>query len=515
MTVSVHLVLLNAALFFLLLPHARTSSLTGETGRYAGSNQHSQSVSRTGPLLLQDVYALEKLRRFNHERIPERVVHARGAGAHGYFVGYKSLQSLTTASLFRAGKRTPVFVRFSTVVHGKGSPETVRDPRGFAIKFKTEEGNWDLVGNNLPVFFIRDHIKFPDMVHSLKPDPVTNRQDPNRFFDFFSALGGMATNMLTFVYSDLGIPAAYRFMDGNSVHAFKFVNAQKNVTYVKFRWFTNQGVRNLTRAQAQQIQAKDFSHATQDLYQSIRKKDFPSWELAVQTMKPEQLDSFDFDPLDATKEWPVDQFPFTTVGRIVLDKVPSNFHLFSEQSAFDPGNVLSGGIEPSEDRLLQGRLISYHESQTHRLGSNSFTLLPVNKPISPVRTYNQDGVMTYEHAWEGSINYEPNNSPDSYREVKGYMYSSRQICGAYMQASIEKTLNFKQAGETYRRFSVSDRANLVDNLAADLMQVRSMGIKNTMCAHFYKADRQYGSTLAEKVGCDQKMMTEIASSLDD
>lgn len=506
--------LLNSAFLFLLLPHAHTYSLTGETGRLTGSNQHSQSVSRTGPLLLQDVYALEKLRRFNHERIPERVVHARGAGAHGYFVGYKSLQSLTTASLFRTGKRTPVFVRFSTVIHGKGSPETLRDPRGFAIKFKTEQGNWDLVGNNLPVFFIRDHIKFPDMVHSLKPDPVTNRQDPNRFFDFFSALGGMATNMLTFLYSDLGIPASYRFMNGNSVHAFKFVNAQKNVTYVKFRWFTNQGVRNLTRAQAQRIQANDFSHATRDLYQAIGKRDFPSWDLAIQTMKPDQLDDFEFDPLDSTKEWPVDKFPFTRIGKIVLDNIPSNFYLFSEQSAFDPGNVLPG-IEPSEDRLLQGRLISYHESQTHRLGSNSFNLLPVNKPISPVRTYNQDGVMTYEHAWEGSINYEPNNSPNSYRENKRYTYSSRQICGAYVQASIEKTLNFKQAGDTYRRFTVRDRTNLVDNLAADLMQVRSMKIKNAMCAHFYKADTVYGSTVAEKVGCDKVEMTRIASSLEE
>ncbi|KAI0560128.1 Catalase [Gracilaria domingensis] len=456
---------------------------------------------------------LEKLRRFNHERIPERVVHGRGAGAHGYFEPYESLSHLTKAKVFNTNAKTEVFVRFSTVIHGKHSPETVRDPRGFAIKFKTEEGNWDLVGNNLPVFFIRDAIKFPDMVHSLKPDPVTNLQDPNRFFDFFSALGGMATNMLTHVYSDLGIPASYRFMDGNSVHAFKFVNKNREVTYVKFRWFTNQGVRNLTRKEAARIQSESFSHATKDLYDAIERKDFPSWELAIQTMKPEQLDDFEFNPLDATKEWPVRQFPFTPIGKIVLDRIPTNFHIFSEQSAFDPGNFLPAAIEPSEDRLLQGRLVSYHESQTHRLGSNSFNLLPVNRPKSDVHTYNQDGVMTYEHAWNGSINYEPNNSPNSYREDLAFKYSSIGVCGSYQQASIEKTLNFEQAGDTYRGFSRKDRKNLVDNLAADLVQVKSDKVKNTMCAHFYKADEQYGRLLATKVHCDLKIVKKIALDL--
>lgn len=492
---------------------ASANVLTGETGRIAGSNQHSQTASLRGPIMLQDIYTLEKMRRFNHERIPERVVHGRGAGVHGYFEPYKSIPHLTRAKLFNTKEKTEVFVRFSTVIHGKHSPETLRDPRGFAIKFKTDEGNWDLVGNNLPVFFIRDHIKFPDMVHSLKPDPVTNLQDPNRFFDFFSALGGMATNMLTFVYSDLGIPASYRFMDGNSVHAYKFVNDKGEVTYVKFRWFSNQGVRNLTRKEAAAIQKNEFSHATKDLYKAIQAGDYPSWNLAIQTMKPKKMNDFEFDPLDSTKEWPVEQFPFTNIGRLVLNRIPANFHIFSEQSAFDPGNFLPGAIEPSEDRLLQGRLISYHESQTHRLGSNSFHQLTVNKPNSMVNTYNQDGVMTYEHAWNGSINYEPNNSPNSYREDPTYRYSSMDVCGKYEQASIEKTLNFKQAGDTYRRFSPKDRKNLVGNIAADLIQVKSPKIKNTMCAHFYKADRQYGRRVAEKVNCDIERVKQIAEDL--
>lgn len=489
--------------------------LTGETGHRVGTNQDSQAATEYGGLLMQDIYALEKLRRFNTERIPERVVHGRGAGAHGTFQSYGDFSNLTAAEFLSAnGINTEVFVRFSTVIHGKHSPESVRDPRGFAIKFKTAtEGNWDLVGNNLPVFFIRDHVKFPDLVHSLKPHPVTNLQDSNRFFDFFSALGGMATNMLTHLYSDLGIPKSYRFMDGNSVHAYKMVNAKKDMKYVKFRWFTMQGVANLTVEEAAEIQGKDFSHATRDLYDAISKGDNPSWELAVQIMDPADLSSFDFNPLDATKNWPEDKFPFTKLGAFVLNRVPDNFHLTTEQSAFDPGNFLPGGIEPSEDRLLQGRLISYHESQTHRHGSNVFQHLPVNRANSPVKNYNQDGVMAYEHAWKGSINYEPSNDPGAYKEDKRYLYSSREICGSYEQTSIKKTLNFRQAGEKFRSYDMMQQENLIKNLAGDLGQVESAFIKNTMCAHFYKADETYGKMISEAVECNLEEVVNIAGDL--
>lgn len=506
--------LLLALTFTYATAHA-TQYLTGETGHRVGSNQHSQSFSRNGPILLQDIYALEKLRRFNTERIPERVVHARGAGAHGVFRSAGDFSHLTAAHFLSSPNiETEIFVRFSTVIHGKHSPETMRDPRGFAIKFKTaRDGNWDLVGNNLPVFFIRDHIKFPDMVHSLKPDPVTNVQDPNRFFDFFSALGGMATNMLTFVYSDLGIPKNYRTMDGNSVHAYKMVNKHGKVRYVKFRWFSRQGVQNLTAEEAAKIQAVDISHATSDLYKAIRTGNFPKWDLKVQTMLPNQLDDFEFDPLDATKSWPEDQFPFMHLGTFELNCVPENFHLTSEQSAFDPGNFLPGMIEPSEDKLLQGRLISYHESQTHRHRSNVFQWLPVNRAKTPLRNYNQDGVMVMEHAWKGSINYEPSNDRNAYKEDSRYRYSSRKICGKYEQRSIKKTLNFRQAGETYRSFTKKDRDNLVKNLAADLGLVKSKKILNTMCAHFYKADSEYGAKLARAVHCDMRRVRKIADRL--
>lgn len=491
--------------------------LTGETGHRIGSNQNSQTATESGGILLQDIAALVKLRRFNTERIPERVVHARGAGAHGIFRSYGDFSNLTSAKFLSAeGIRTKLFVRFSTVIHGKHSPETLRDPRGFAIKFKSEkDGNWDLVGNNLPVFFIRDHIKFPDMVHSLKPDPITNIQDPNRFFDFFSAIGGMATHMLTHVYSDLGIPKSYRFMDGNSVHAYKMVNSERKVKYVKFRWFSKQGVQNLTMEEAAKIQGMDFNHATRDLYDAIGRGDNPEWELAVQVMDPSQLDDFDFNPLDATKEWPEEQFPFMPIGLITLDRVPGNFHLSSEQSAFDPGNFLPGAIEPSEDRLLQGRLISYHETQTHRHGSNAFQLLPINKAEAPIRNYNQDGVMVPEHSWKGSINYEPSNNPKTFREDPRALYSTREICGKYEQTSISKTLNFRQAGETFRRFSKQDQENLIKNLAADLGQVRSRLIRNTMCSHFYRADETYGKMISKAARCNLAEVKRMAALLED
>lgn len=502
----------------ILLPSTNSQPyLTGETGHHVGTNQHSQVATSTGGILLQDIYTLEKLRRFNTERIAERVVHARGAGAHGIFRSSQDLSQLTSAHFLSApGITTEIFVRFSTVIHGKHSPESLRDPRGFAIKFKTQrDGNFDMVGNNLPVFFIRDHIKFPDMVHSLKPDPITNLQDPNRFFDFFSALGGQATHMITYLFSDLGIPKSYRFMDGNGVHAFKLVNAQGRVRYAKFRWFSQQGVLNLTVEEATQVGGKDFSHATRDLYDAIRRGDAPTWKLAIQVMDPSQLNDFDFNPLDATKEWPEEQFPFMEIGSFVLNRVPDNFHLSSEQSAFDPGNFLPGAIEPSEDRLLQGRLVSYHESQTHRHRSNVFQWLPINRANSPINNYNQDGVMAMEHAWKGSVNYEPSNDAKAYKEDKRWLYSTKEICGMYEQKSIEKTLNFKQAGQRYRRFSEKDQQNLVMNLAGDLGMVKSQLVRDTMCSHFYKADKMYGQLLAQEVKCDMKTVRAMASKLVD
>jgi len=272
-------------------PPAANRPLTEDGGQPVGNNQNSRTAGPNGPVTLDNFHLLQKLARFDRERIPERVVHARGVGAHGEFVSYDDLSKLTKAKLFSAkDKKTPVFLRFSTVIHPGGSPEQLRDPRGFAVKFYTEDGNWDLVGNNLPVFFIRDAIKFPDMIHSLKPSPVTNQQDPNRVFDFFSHIPE-STHMLTFVYSDQGTPANLRQMDGFGVHAFKMVNAKGEVTYVKFNWRSMQGHKRYTAEEAAAASAKNHSGHTEDLYENIKDGKFPSWELGLQTMKPEDLNN--------------------------------------------------------------------------------------------------------------------------------------------------------------------------------------------------------------------------------
>ncbi|MCY1083253.1 catalase [Archangium sp. miwbw1] len=475
---------------------AGTPPLTTDTGSPVGSNQSSKTAGPRGGILLEDFHLIEKLARFDRERIPERVVHARGVGAYGSFESYGDFSQLTRASIFSAkGKKTPMFVRFSTVIHPGGSPETVRDPRGFALKFYTDEGNWDLVGNNLPVFFIRDAIKFPDMVHSLKPSPITNRQDPNRFFDFFSHFPE-STHMLTQVYSDLGIPANYRQMNGHGVHAFKFVNAKGEVRYVKFNWKSLQGVKSLTAEEATRIQGEDFQHATHDLYTAIGKGQFPSWELSAQVLDPKDLDSFTFDPLDATKVWPEDKVPSVKLGKFTLDRTPDNFFEETEQAAFSPG-VQPPGIEPSEDRLLQGRLFSYADTQRYRVGAN-YQSLPVNRARAQVNNNNQGGSMNIGNT-KSDVNYEPSITRET-EDAPAYLLSRAPLSGTTQQAAIEKTDNFSQAGAFYLALSPTERERLVKNLAADLGQVRDARVKARMVGFFFSANAEYGTKLAKAVG---------------
>ncbi|WP_308809815.1 catalase [Archangium lansingense] len=488
--------LLLTALFTGAPALAGTPPLTTDTGSPVGSNQSSKTAGPRGGILLEDFHLIEKLARFDRERIPERVVHARGVGAYGSFESYGDFSQLTRASIFSAkGKKTPMFVRFSTVIHPGGSPETVRDPRGFALKFYTDEGNWDLVGNNLPVFFIRDAIKFPDMVHSLKPSPITNRQDPNRFFDFFSHFPE-STHMLTQVYSDLGIPANYRQMNGHGVHAFKFVNAKGEVRYVKFNWKSLQGVKSLTAEEATRIQGEDFQHATHDLYTAIGKGQFPSWELSAQVLDPKDLDSFTFDPLDATKVWPEDKVPSVKLGKFTLDRTPDNFFEETEQAAFSPG-VQPPGIEPSEDRLLQGRLFSYADTQRYRVGAN-YQSLPVNRARAQVNNNNQGGSMNIGNT-KSDVNYEPSITRET-EDAPAYLLSRAPLSGTTQQAAIEKTDNFSQAGAFYLALSPTERERLVKNLAADLGQVRDARVKARMVGFFFSANAEYGTKLAKAVG---------------
>lgn len=502
--------------------NAQADVLTRETGAPVGDNQNSKTAGPDGGVLLEDAHLLEKLARFDRMRIPERVVHPRGVGAHGYFVSYANHQDLTKAALLsKKGEKTELFVRFSSVIHSKGSPETLRDPRGFAVKFYTKEGNWDLVGNNLPVFFIRDAMKFPDMVNSLKPDPVTNRQDPNRIFDFM-AYHPENIHMWTHLFSNKGTPRTLRGMDGNGVHAYKFVNDKGQVRYVKFRWVSQQPDRGLTAEEASKIQAKDFSHHTNDLYQSISKKKYPSWELVGLVMDSDQLDKLDFNPLDATKDWYCEMKAITCrkLGKMVLNRVPKNFFQYSEQSAFSPA-VFVPGIEPSEDRLLQGRLFSYSDTQRYRLGVN-YQYLPVNRAKADIRTYAQDGVGATQPALEPHTNYQPNRFNGSLNRDQGiaaenakHKYSSHRLSGETQQKMIAKTLNFRQAGETYRRYSDFDKKHLIKNFAGDLNQIKNKKIVQQMVAYAYAADKEYGERLAAATKTKLSVVKQIAAKVQD
>lgn len=481
--------------------------LTEDGGQPVGDNQNSRTAGPHGGVLLDNFHLIQKLARFDRERIPERVVHARGVGAHGEFVSYGNFAKHTKASLFAAkDKVTPVFVRFSTVIHSKGSPEQLRDPRGFAVKFYTDEGNWDLVGNNLPVFFIRDAIKFPDMVHSLKPSPITNQQDPNRFFDFFSHVPE-STHMLTFLYTDQGTPTNLRQMDGFGVHAFKWVNQAGEVTYVKFKWNSLQGHNPAMAMDAAKASAVNHSGHSADLYRAIGKGEFPEWELSVQMLKPSQLNDFDFDPLDATKVWP--NIAEVKVGKMTLNRTPANFFQATEQVAFSPGIVVPG-IEPSEDRLLQGRLFSYADTQRYRIGAN-YLSLPINRPRMAVNNINQDGALNMGKI-ATDVNFQPSVTAGSNRELPAAKYSQSSLKGQVQQRRVSKTLNFRQAGELYRSFSDEEKAGLIKNFAGDLGKVTNRQVKLRILSFLHEADMDYCKRVTSAVGesmQDVKRMAEL------
>lgn len=473
--------------------HAQT--ITTNTGAPVGDNQNSKTIGNNGQVLLEDIHLIEKLAAFDRERIPERVVHARGAGAFGEFVAAQDFSDVTMADfLSEAGKKTPLFVRFSTVTHQQGSPETYRDPRGFAVKFYTEQGNYDLVGNNLPVFFIRDAIKFPDMVHAFKPSPLTNgASDPNRVFDFFSNIPE-ATHMLTWLFSDYGTPANYRQMEGNGVHAYKWVNNKGEVTYVKYKWVPKQTPKNLTAEEAAAIQSQSIEHATLDLYHEIEKENYPQWDLYVQMLKREDFEHLDFNPVDVTKIWPESVAKYVKVGTMTLNQNPTNYFQQVEQAAFSPGTLVPG-IEPSEDKLLQGRLFSYFDTQRHRLTGN-FQQIPVNAPINTAKTYNQDGYMSIREQ-SGDVNYQPSTNVPEVKEDTKFKYSKSVFPAGTTttQSVIDKENNFTQAGDLYRSFSKQDKDNLIKNLSGALNSVKNKVIVHRMIAYFYQADLEYGNRL--------------------
>ncbi|HEX8551723.1 MAG TPA: catalase [Abditibacteriaceae bacterium] len=483
---------------------ART--LTTRQGHPVSDNQNTRTIGNRGPASLENYQFIEKITHFDRERIPERVVHARGAGAHGFFeaygtVGDEPVSKYTRAKLFQEkGKITPVFVRFSTVGHGNHSPETLRDPRGFAVKFYTEDGNWDLVGNNLKIFFIRDAIKFPDLIHSQKPDPVTNIQSGERIFDFICGTPE-AMHMVTFLFSPWGIPANYRQMQGSGVNTYKWVNAAGEGVLVKYHWEPKQGIKNLTQAEAQEIQGKNFNHATQDLYEAIERGDYPEWEFLVQIMSDDEHAELDFDPLDDTKLWPEDQFPWLPVGRMVLNRNPENYFAEVEQAAFGTG-VLVDGLEFSEDKMLQGRTLSYSDTQRYRVGTN-YLQVPINAPKKHVATNQRDGQMTVRVDLAPGANPHVNYEPSVLGGLKEAKPSGEPFMPRYegrlSRQAIDRTNNFQQAGERYRMFSDWERDDLILNLVNTLRDAHTL-IQDRMIWLFSQCDPDYGQRVADGLG---------------
>ncbi len=484
-------------------------SLTTGFGMPVDNDLNSQTAGPMGPVLIQDVHVTEKLAHFDRERIPERVVHAKGAGAHGYFEVTGDVAKYTRAKfLSEAGKKTDVFVRFSTVGGEKGSADSERDPRGFAVKFYTEEGNYDMVGNNTPVFFIRDTIKFPDFIHTQKRHPASNLKDPDMFWDFLS-LTPESIHQVTVLFSDRGTPRSYRNMNGYSSHTYMWYNKKSEYVWVQYHFKTEQGIKNFTREEADRMRGIDPDVATRDLYEAIARKEYPSWRVEVQIMTPEQARTYRFDPFDITKVWPHADFPPMTIGRMVLNRNPENYFAETEQAAFSPGNFVPG-IGPSPDKMLQGRLFSYHDTHRHRLGPN-YHLLPINAPkATTMNSYQRDGAMRFDGNAGGGPNYWPNSfgGPDP---DPGYAVPAIDVAG--MAARHAYTLtddDFVQAGWLYKKvMTEQDRTNLVGNIVGHLGGAQKR-IQLRQTALFYKADSEYGSRVAKGLGLNVEEVKKLA-----
>jgi len=487
----------------------KDKTLTTNFGKPVDSDLTSMTTGPRGPVLLEDIHLIEKLAHFNRERIPERVVHAKGAGAFGFFEVTHDVSRYTCAAfLSEVGKKTDVFARFSTVGGEKGSADSERDPRGFAVKFYTEEGNFDMVGNNTPVFFIRDAIKFPDFIHTQKRNPETNLKDPDAFWDFLS-LTPESIHQVTILFSDRGTPRNFRSMHGFGGHAFMWYNARGEYHWVKLHFKTESGIRNFTGQEADRMRGIDPDIATRDLSDSIAEEVFPSWLVEAQIMTEEQSRTFRYDPFDVTKVWPHGEFPPFPVGRLVLNRNPENYFAEVEQAAFSPGNMVPG-IGPSPDKMMQARLFGYHDAHRHRLGPN-YHLIPVNAPrASGSVNYQRDGAMRVDGNGARTPNYWPNSlgtpSPDPARALPPI-----DVFGMADRHHVALTdADFIQPGELYRRvMTEEDRRHLVANITGHLRNA-SKHIQKRQTALFFKVDRDYGSRVAEGLELDVKEIESLA-----
>lgn len=469
---------------------------TTNAGAPVYNNNSALTVGTRGPILLEDYHLVEKLANFDRERIPERVVHARGASAKGFFEVTHDVSHLTCADFLRApGVQTPVIVRFSTVIHERGSPETLRDPRGFAVKFYTREGNFDLVGNNIPVFFIRDGMKFPDVIHAFKPNPKSHIQENWRILDYLSH-HPESLHTFAFFFDDVGVPQDYRHMEGFGVHAYTLINKAGKVNLVKFHWKPTCGVKCLLEEEAIRVGGSNHSHATKDLYDSISAGNYPEWKLYIQTMDPADEDKFDFDPLDTTKTWPEDILPLQPVGRLVLNKNIDNFFAENEQLAFSPGLVVPG-IYYSDDKMLQCRIFTYSDTQRHRLGPN-YLMLPVNAPKCAHHNNHYDGFMNFMHRDE-EVDYFPSRF-DPVRHSERYPIPSAILTGRREKQILAKENNFKQPGERYRSWDPARQERFISRWIDALSDPRlTHELRSIWISYWSQADKSLGMKLANRL----------------
>ncbi|MHC4550465.1 MAG: catalase [Planctomycetota bacterium] len=472
--------------------------------------QQALTAGPRGPLLMQDVQLLEQMQHFNRERIPERVVHAKGSGAHGTFTVTQDVTRFTKARfLSQVGKKTDVFLRFSTVAGERGAADAERDVRGFALKFYTEEGNWDMVGNNTPVFFVRDPYKFQMFIHTQKRDPKTNLRDMDMQWDFWS-LCPESLHQVTILFSDRGIPAGYRFMNGYGSHTYSLLNDQGERVWCKFHFKTQQGIKCLDDGEAATLIGGDRESHQRDLFEAIERGEFPQWTFYLQIMTQEQAEKFAWNPFDLTKVWPHGDFPLYEVGTLELNRNPENYHAEVEQSSFSP-SALVPGIAPSPDKMLQARLMSYADAHRYRVGNN-YHQLPVNRPKCPVMNYQRDGVMATAQGYEDlKANYWPNSRegmPDVAPQHKDPAWQLGQVIVDRFDSTVDHD-DYTQAGNLYRLFDDAHRDRLAIRIAGVLGQAREEVQKRQLC-HFFRADMDYGQRVAGKLGLDvSQFMAEI------
>nr|AAZ50618.1 catalase [Anemonia viridis] len=470
--------------------------LTTSGGNPVDTNTSTMTVGPRGPVLMQDTQYMDVMSHFDRERIPERVVHAKGGGAFGYFEVTHDISKYCKAKIFeKIGKTTPCLLRFSTVGGESGSADTVRDPRGFALKFYTEEGNWDLVGNNTPIFFIRDPILFPSFIHTQKRNPVTHLKDPDMFWDFIT-LRPETTHQVCFLFSDRGIPDGHCHMNGYGSHTFKMVNDAGEAVYCKFHLKTDQGIKNVPVEVASRLSGEDPDYSNRDLYNRIAGGKYPSWTMYIQVMTFDEAEKFSFNPFDLTKIWPHEEFPLIPVGKMVLNRNPKNYFAEIEQSAFNPANMVPG-IEASPDKMLQGRLFSYHDTHLHRLGTN-YTQLPVNCPFSTrVRNYQRDGPQTFDNQ-EGAPNYFPNSFSGPVDNAK-FTPSAFKLSGDVARYNSADEDNFTQVTTFWTKvLNDEERGRLVRNIAGHVKDAKEF-IQNRCVANFMQVHPDFGNGIAKEL----------------